>query len=200
MNAGTTRRATPPLAWAWLLTIATAALAGDDGAAPRRFAGKVSTLKIEAAELGADWTGPTGLVLDDVADPSSAPEEVRPIATELAKTLAPLGCRAAADFTYRKGSDPLDQATIRVLAFDDEAKARAWWDAKFRDGRARGEYRDLEGLGDEALEHGRTARRFVRVGDVVLTAGSLKPGGGHAKILDAYLARLEAASRGGTPR
>lgn len=170
------------------------ALAGEDGADAPTFAGKVSTLRIEAAKLGPDWSGPTGLVVDDVRNPPELPAELRPVYEALKKQLGSQGVAATADYTYRRKSDPLAQATLRIFIFDDEAKCRAWWAAKYCGPGAEAEYRAVPGVGDEAFDAKSASKRAVRVGNVVLTGGSLKSTDDALMVVGLYLEKLKAAS------
>jgi hypothetical protein len=155
--------------------------------------GKVSALSVASQSLGKDWTGPTGLVIDDFDDLSNVAREARAIAEALKKQVAPLGVVAVADFTYRRQSDPLDQVTLRVFVFDTEESCRDWWRKKYRAEGWEKAYTVVEGVPYDALDSKETTKRIVALGNVWMTCGSLKKSDSHLKLLDLCLEMLRAA-------
>src|SRR3954452_24564053 len=99
----------------------------DDTKTTAAFTGKVSKLGIVAEQLGSDWTGPTGLAIDDFNDLSNQHEDGKPVAEELKKQMSSIGVAQTADFTYSKKFNPLHQVTLRVFVFDSEQSCRDWW-------------------------------------------------------------------------
>src|SRR4030095_2780580 len=86
----------------------TARAFADERAQPAAtFKGKVSMLGIAASQLGSEWTGPTGLVIDDFKDLSNLSGEDKEVAEEVKKQVAAIGVVQTADFTYRKKLNPL---------------------------------------------------------------------------------------------
>jgi len=170
-----------------------------DPEAPK-YAGKVSALRVEAAALGNGWTGPTGLVVDDFRDLDAHPPEVRRVVEELKKQVAPLGVTAAADFTYRKASDPFEAVTLRIFVFDSEKSRRDWWRKKYQFDGWEKLYGVVEGVPYDALDSKQTPKRIVSFGNVLLTCGQLKTSGDHRKVLDLYVAKIKDAVRGGASK
>ncbi len=162
------------------------------------YTGKVSALRIDAGALGSDWSGPTGLVVDDFQDVSAFPPEVRQVVEEVKKQVAPHGVVAVADFSYRRKSDTLDQITLRVFVFDTETACRNWWQKKYRFDGWEKFYSVVGGVPYDALDSKQETKRAISFGNVWMTCGSLKGSGDYLKLLDLTVERVRAASRGKT--
>jgi hypothetical protein len=160
------------------------------------YTGKVSALRIDAGALGSDWSGPTGLVVDDFQDVSAFPPEVRQVVEEVKKQVAPLGVVAVADFTYRRRSDPLDQITLRVFVFDTERACRDWWQKKYRFDGWEKFYSVVGGVPYDALDSKEATKRAISISNVWMTCGSLKGSGEHLKLLSLIVEKLRAAGPG----
>lgn len=160
----------------------------------RGYTGKVSALRVVAGSLGNDWTGPTGLVVDDFQDVAAIPPEDRQIVEELKKQVSPLGVVAVADYTYRKRSDPLHQITLRIFVFDSEKSCRDWWQKKHRFDGWEKLYSVVGGVPYDGLDSKEMTKRIVSMGNVWMTCGSLKKSDDHLKVLDLYVEKVKAAT------
>ena len=173
---------------ALLLTLASNISAQDKATAT--FTGKVSALSIPATEIGGEWTGPTGLVVDDLNDFSSHPAEVQAVAKSL-KEQAPPGVNAFADFTYRKQGFPLQQVTLRMFVFDSAEKCSHWWQTKYQYEGWQKHYNPVAG-DERALDSKETPKRAVAFANVWLTCGSLNDPSAHMEILNQYIKRIKS--------
>ena len=159
--------------------------------APVKFQGKVSTLGIAADLLGSEWTGPTGVAIDNFNDLSNQPEEVKPVAEELKKQVSSIGVVQTADFTYRKKFNPLHQVTLRVFVFDSEQACREWWKKKYEFDGWEKHYSLVEGAHKAVDSKETTKLAAVCFGNVWMTSGALDKTEDHVKILEAYLKKIQ---------
>ena len=181
----------PLIAILLCLTLAARGSSGTSG-----YPGKVSALRIDAATLGGDWSGPTGLVVDDFEDANAFPPDVRPVVEELKKLVSPHGVAAVADFTYQRKSDPLDQMTLRVFVFASEKSCRDWWQKKYHFDGWEKLYNVVDGVPYDALDSKQATKRAISFGNVLMTCGRLKESGEHLKLLTLAVAKVRAASSG----
>jgi hypothetical protein len=172
----------------------TVAIQGASGASG--YTGKGSALRIDAGALGGDWTGPTGLVVDDFEDVNGFPPETRQVVEEVKKQVTPHGVVAVADFTYRRKSDPLDQMTLRVFVFASESSCRDWWQKKYRFDGWEKLYSVVDGVPYDALDSKQVTKRAIAFGNVWMTCGNLKGSGEHLKLLSLAMAKVRGASPG----
>jgi hypothetical protein len=175
-----------------LLLVGTSALSPQN--AFGQFKGKLSDLSIPAADIGNGWTGPTGLVVDDLRDLSKHPADVQAVAKSLKDQVFPLGVVAMADFTYRKQNSPLDQVTLRVFVFDSAEKCSQWWHKKFQYEGWQQHYN--RAAGDEhALDSKEVPKRVTAFSNVWLTCGSLGDQNAHIEILNRYVTRIKTNAK-----
>jgi hypothetical protein len=175
----------------YLVAIQLAFAAGDDSKTVVKFAGKVSKLGIPAEQLGSQWIGPTGLVIDDFQDLSSYPDDVKDVVQELKKQVSALGVVQTGDFTYRKKLNPLHQVTLRVFVFDSVASCQDWWKKKYQYDGWDKQYSVVEGLPYSAVDSKDMTKRAVSFGDVWITCGALDKTDDHIKILELYLKKVQ---------
>jgi len=171
-----------------LLTIlASFCLSADDQAF--KFSGRLSSLKLESRILGDGWHGPSGLVVDDLADTSSLTEPEKGIADQVAKAALPKGVMACADFTYMRKDKPRI-VTLRVFVFKRQQDALAWWNEKYEAPETKKLYRVVGGYGDRALDSIQLTKRIVLVGNCLLTCHQLHGGVEYQTVLDSYMKKL----------
>jgi hypothetical protein len=179
-----------------ILVLLSAAACADEPAQPAApFKGKVSTLGITASQLGSEWTGPTGLVIDDFKDLSNLSGEDKAVAEEVKKQVAAIGVVQTADFTYRKKLNPLHQVTLRVFVFDSEQSCRNWWKQKYQFDGWEKYYSLVVELPYSAADSKETSKRAVALGNVWITCGALDKTDDHLKVLDLYLTKIKAAAK-----
>jgi len=159
------------------------------------FKGKVSMLGIAASQLGSEWTGPTGLVIDDFKDLTNLSGEDKEVAEELKKQVAAIGVVQTADFTYRKKLNPLHQVTLRVFVFDSNQSCRNWWKQKYQFDGWEKYYSAVRGLPYSAADSKETSKRAVAFGNVWITCGALGETNDHLKVLDLYLEKIKATAK-----
>lgn len=159
------------------------------------YTGKVSDLRIVAGSLGDDWTGPTGLVINDFQDVGTFPPEVRQVVEEMKRQASPLGVIATADFTYRRKSDSFDQITLKIFVFDSEKSRRDWWQKKYRFDGWEMLYSVVSDVPYDGLDSKQMTKRVVSFGNVWMTCGGLKKSDDHLKVLDLYVAKIRAATK-----
>lgn len=156
---------------------------------------KLSQLRVPAASVGEGWSGPTGLVIDDIETPPTEPPETKEVAAALQKQMRPLGVKALADFTYRKEKDPLHQVTIRVFLFETSDQCQNWMKTKYQFDGWEKKYKRAdrkEYTGYDSLE---MRKRIVAFNRVWITAGTVAETDDHVRILDLYVAALKKAMK-----
>jgi hypothetical protein len=163
----------------------------DDTKLGISYAGKVSALSRPASVLGEDWTGPTGLVVDDFRDLSKFPGDVKSLVEGLKKLFSPIGVVAVADFTYRKKSNPFHQITLRVFLFDQEASCRKWWANKYRYDGWEKHYTVVGGVPYDAVDSTQITKRALVFGNIWMTCGALKNTEDHLRVLDLYISKIK---------
>lgn len=149
-----------------------------------------SHLRPPAGELGPGWTGPTGLVLDDLEAPPAAGGPEAATLTALREQMKPLGVRSLADFTYRRKDRPEEQVTVRVFVFASEAQCRDWIRKRYQCEGWEKHYRKVDGAWDTGLDSLEMRKRIVATGPVWITSGTVSGHADHRKALDLVLARL----------
>jgi hypothetical protein len=149
---------------------------------------KVSQLAVPAGKIGPDWSGPSGLVVDDINSP---PLEAKDLADTFQKQMKPAGVRALADFTYHKKRDPMHMVTLRVFVFKTEDQCRQWMKTKYQFAGWEKKYKKLEDkdmVGFDSLE---MRKRIVAVGSLWITAGTIAEDDEYLKILGLLLERIK---------
>ncbi len=182
----------------WLYLIAGLVFGGlsvcrsEDSKLNVTYAGKVSALKLPATALGQDWTGPTGLVVDDFQQAlSKQPVEVKSEIEKLRKLFQPIGIVSVADFTYRKKSKPLSQITLRVFLFKNDAVCKSWWEKKYRYEGWEKHYTVVKGVPYDAVASTQITKRAVAFGNVWMTCGALDKTEDHIKLLELYINKIK---------
>jgi hypothetical protein len=153
---------------------------------------KLSVLKEPAEFLGEGWTGPRGLVIDDVKDLSSLSDAEKTVATEVAQAMIPLGITAVADFTYKKN---LETVTLRILVFETAAAAEDFWKKKIEVDGWESLYRKADVPGARAVDSLVIRKRIVLAGNVYLACHMAPAAKTHLTVLNKYLEKLRAASK-----
>jgi hypothetical protein len=167
----------------------------DEPAAPADFRGLVKDLGPAPSVLGDRWTGPTGLVIDNLADPEALAAELRAVAQELKKAFEPIGVRKVADFTFRVPDEPWRQVTLRVFVFDTPESCKSWWMKKYRYDGWEKHYKSLNVKGYEAVDSTEAPKRAAAIGNVWMTCHALKEGGDHVKVMDACIEKVRQAAK-----
>jgi len=167
-----------------------AALAGSLAAAGDEIL-LASQLRPPAEELGPGWTGPTGLVLDDLDTPPPAGAVDTATLTALRQQMKALGVRSLADFTYRRKDHPEEQMTLRVFVFASEAQCRDWIQKRYQTAGWEKHYRKVDGAWDTGLDSLEMRKRIVATGPVWITSGTVSDQADHRKALDLVLVRLK---------
>jgi hypothetical protein len=167
---------------------------GEDTKPAGTYAGKVSDLSVPAEKIGDQWTGPTGLVIDDFQKLGDLSDDEKAIAEELKKQVSAIGVIATGDFTYRKKFNPLHQVTLRVFVFDSEQSCRDWWKKKYEYPGWETHYTKVDTVAYSALDSKEAPKRAVSFGNVWVTCGALQMTDDHLKILDLYVRKLNEAS------
>ena len=150
-----------------------------------------SHLRPTAEELGPGWTGPTGLVLDDLEAQPPADGEEDDSLTALREQMKPLGVRSLADFTYRRKDRPEEQVTVRVFVFASETRCRDWIQKRYQTAGWEKHYRKVDGAWDTGLDSLEMRKRIVATGPVWITSGTVSDQADHRKALDLVLGRLK---------
>jgi hypothetical protein len=91
----------------------------------------VSQLAVPAEQIGADWIGPTGLVIDYIDAPPAAAKDVADVIAGLQKQMKPLGVKGTAEFTYCKKTNPMQRVTLKVFLFKTEDQCKQWMKTKY---------------------------------------------------------------------
>ena len=179
-----------------VLSLLSAGEFADDGAKSAvTFAGKVSRLEIPAEQLGSEWMGPTGLIIDNFNDLSMYSDEDKAVVEEVKKQVTAIGVIQTADFTYRKKFNPLHQVTLRVFVFESEQSCRNWWKQKYQFDGWEKHYSAVAGLPHDAVDSKETSKRAATFGNVWLTCGALSKTEDHLKVLDLYTNKLKAVTK-----
>lgn len=159
------------------------------------YAGRISALRIPADAIGPDWTGPTGLAVDNLREFRHQPDDIRPILEDLWKQLSPLGIVAAGDFTYHNRSNTQAEVAVRVFLFDSEHSCREWWAKKFHAAGWDRQYRIVEDVPYEAVDSLRSSKRSLMFGNVLITSGSIEPSGDeHLRAATLYVEKIQSTA------
>jgi len=162
---------------------------------PFVFFGKLSSLREDSTFLGKGWQGPSGLIVDDVSDTSSFQGTQKKTVDQLVGILRPKRILACADFTYNGKGLPLKIVTLRVFVFENTEAARAWWKQKYRGENASKYYKQVSGLGDDALDSTQLSKRIVMIGNCILTCHQLHKNGDYLRVLNCYLKKMRTVDR-----
>jgi hypothetical protein len=176
------------------ILLSTATITAQDAKPALHFSGKVSALAVPAERLGSQWTGPTGLVIDNFKDLSDQTEEAKEVAEELKKQVSAIGVVQTGDFTYAKKFNALHEVTLRVFVFDSEQSCRNWWKKKYQYEGWEKEYAAVVGVPYQAVDSKQGTKRAAALGNVWITCGALDKTDDHLKVLDLYLDKIKAAS------
>lgn len=151
----------------------------------------VSDLSFPAGKLGENWTGPTGLVVDDVNAPAKKDD---PVAADelLVLQMKSIGVAGFADFTYRNAKSPTAQVTVRVFQFEDEEHCQAWMKKKYQYDGWEKHYKKLD-LPYAAFDSLQMKKRIVAIGKYWLTANTIASSDDHLKALDLVVEKLKPA-------
>jgi hypothetical protein len=180
----------------FIVALLSAGVFADERAEPAvAFTGKVSALGISAEQLGSQWSGPTGLAIDDFNHLSNYSDEVKAVAEELRKQVSGIGVVQTADFTYRKKFNPLHQITLRVFVFDSEQSCRGWWKQKYEFDGWEKHYSAVARVSHRAVDSKEMTKRAISFGNVWITCGALDKTDDHLKILDLYINKIKAAAK-----
>lgn len=165
----------------------------NEGAAPQalKFVGKLSALSIPAEKLFGDWSGPTGLVVDDLNDLSDVPAEQRSLVESTKADFGKIGVVGIADFTYRSKKDAMHQITLRVFVFDSEQSCHAWWKSKYEYDGWEKHYVKVPSVPYKAVDSSQVTKRMVAMGNLWITSGALRKTDDHIKMLDVYIAAIK---------
>ena len=158
------------------------------------FSGRLSSLKMDSDILGDGWHGPSGLVVDDLADTSPLTEPEKSFADRLAKVARAKGVTACADFTYTRKDKPRI-VTLRVFVFKRQEDALAWWNEKYDAPEARKLYRAVSGFGDRALDSIQLAKRIVLMDNCLFTCHQLHDGVEYQRVLESYMKKMRELAK-----
>lgn len=177
------------LQWIWLAVVLLTGGEPNREAAshPVKFDGKLSALSIPAEKLEGVWSGPTGLVVNNLNDLSDVPQEHRPLVEPMKAEFGKIGVVGMADFTYRWRPDVRHQITVRVFVFDNEESCRAWWKTKYEYAGWEKHYVRVAGVPYAAVDSTQMTKRIVAMGNVWMTSGALGKTDDHIKILENYI-------------
>ena len=150
----------------------------------------ISKLKIRADDLDGRWTGPTGLVINDVNDLSKLSEESKAVAETIAEKMKSIHVEGCGDFTYRDPNSPFKQVTIRIYSFKGEQECLDFWAKKYKTDDAAKLYKQPEGLDYMALDSLEMKKRAIQIGNIWITAHQLHEGQDHITILDKFIEKL----------
>ena len=178
---------------ALLLLIASIASASDGGL-------KASHLRPAPGDLGPDWTGPSGLILDDLDHPPPADGVDASTLNMLREQMKPLGVCSLADFTFRRKDRPQEQVTVRVFVFASEEQCRDWIRKRYQNTGWEKHYRRVDGAWDTGLDSLEMRKRIVASGRVWITSGTVSGQVDHLKALDLVLGRLREWREAATVR
>ena len=160
---------------------------------------KVSALAVKAEEIGPDWTGPTGIVIDDIDVPPTIDKETTEIIAGLTKQMKPLGAKACADFTYRKKSNPMQQVTVRVFLFNTEEQCKEWMKTKYEFSGWEKKYRRVQEMDYSGFDSLEMKKRILSAGKLWITSGTIGADDDHLTILGLFLDRIKKQTTGAEP-
>ncbi len=163
-----------------------------------QFTGKLSSLKVPAKTLGEGWTGPTGLVVDDVNDLSAFKGDELKIVEGMVKQMKPQAhkIRGVADFTYmrKEGSLIPKSVTLRAFVFESTEAAKRWWKDRFHGPSWDKIYKPIEGIGDDAVDVIGQTKRAVLIGNLAFTSHQIVEGDSYLVVLNKYLEAAQKAA------
>jgi hypothetical protein len=152
---------------------------------------KVSELAVPAERIGPDWTGPTGLVIDDIESPPTADKEMAEIIAGLKTQMKPLGVKGTADFTYSRKGDAIQQVTVRVFLFNSEEQCKSWIKTKYEFPGWEKKYKRVEEKNLVCLDSLEMNKRIVSIGRLWITAGTIGDNDDHLRVLSLFLDRIK---------
>lgn len=154
--------------------------------------GKVnlSAAMIPADAIGSDWSGPSGMVVNDFQASSKSSAEELKIITFLQSQLAPAGVVGAADFAYRQKANPLAQIAIKIYVFQTPELCRKWVQEKYQAPGWEATYKKVAKPGCLCFDALAGKKRIAATGRVLIMADSQAKSEVYLKLLDLYLRRL----------
>lgn len=156
---------------------------------------KVSEIDLPPSALDGEWKASGGLRIDDLSKLKDVPKAQRKLVEALAKQLAPIGVRSAADFTLTKTGFPLDTVTVRLFVFEDAEKCRSWWKKKYEYEGWESHYKKLDSKTAVAVRSTQANKCAIGFGNVWLTTHQLQTDDQHIKAANHILKLLTDGKR-----
>jgi len=155
------------------------------------FKGKLSALKHASKALAKDWTGPTGLVIDDMNSTDGHPKQFGPMLRMLQQNYRGTGVVGMGSFAYAKKANSLHEVTLRVFVFDSVESCRKWWQKKYQYEGWEKHYKPVTSVPYRALDSTQMSKRAVSFGNVWMTCGHIFDTQDHLTILNLYVKAIE---------
>ncbi len=163
--------------------------AGGPATGPN-YRGTLADLRVPSDTLGADYKGPGGVQLEDLATTKTLSRQHWESVRGDHKRWKRAGVRAMGDYTY-VNKKTVDNITVRVLLFETPEQARAFWQETYEREGAERDFKHVPNVGESAVDSLARRRRHVLFGNAILTATQEKDGNKHIVMLQKYMLRLE---------
>ena len=150
----------------------------------------LSAVRLPGEAIGREWTGPSGLVVQDFQVLSGDSEDEKKTIAILRAQLAPAGVIGVADFTYRQKGNPLSQVTVKIYVFQSSEQCQKWIQDKYQAPGWESLYRKVKKTGCLCFDSQLDKIRIAATGRVLIMSSSQDHSDIHLKALDLYLKRL----------
>lgn len=171
-----------------LLVPATSSAEGEGKSTPE-FHGKLADIKVPSDFLGADYKGPTGIMMDDINTSSTLTRPQWEIVKREVRRWKAAGVTAVGDFSYIN-KKKVDNITIRVIVFGSADEAAAFWKERYEYEESPRDFRFIPNVGEKAVDSMTRRQRHVLRGNLILIASQEKDGNKHIVMLQKYLDKI----------
>jgi len=173
------------------LVLPAASFAQNDVASLPEYHGKLADIKVPSDFLGAEYKGPTGIMLDDINTSSTLTRPQWEIVKRDVRRWKSAGVKAVADFSY-VNKKKVDNITIRAIVFESAEKAAAFWKERYEYEEAPRDFRFIPNVGEKAVDSMTRHQRHVLRGNMILIASQEKEGNKHIVMLQKYLDKISS--------
>jgi hypothetical protein len=155
------------------------------------FSGKLAEIGIPASSLSGDWSGPTGLVVEDLTSIDHLSAEQKKIVKPFSAQARETGVVSLAAFTYTKKSDSRYQVTVRIFIFSTGRHCQEWIEKKYTSESVKKYYKKVSGEKELTFDSTQINKRIVAFGNVWITSGMSAAGQDHIKMLNLYIEKIK---------
>ena len=171
------------------LVVPAASFAQSEVASLPEYHGQLADIKVPSDFLGADYKGPTGIMMDDINTSATLTRPQWEMVKRDTRRWKKAGVKSVADFSYIN-KKKVDNITVRAIVFESAEKAAAFWTERYEYEAAPRDFRFIPNVGDKAVDSMTRHQRHVLRGNMILIASQDKEGNKHIVMLQKYLDKI----------